>query len=84
LARDSAAAVRSEIEEHYESAREAGIADGMTDAGAELSALRALGDAKTANCRYREVLLTSREERMLRKGQWEARAVCSRPWHLYL
>ena len=43
-------------------------------------ALSALGDAKTANREYRKVLLTSAEARMLRDGNWEARAVCSRLW----
>lgn len=47
---------------------------------ADLSAVTALGDAKTANRQYRNVLLTSAEARMLRDGNWEARAVCSRPW----
>ena len=80
LSRDSAARVRSEIQEHYEAAREAAISGGASADEADLSAVTALGDAKVANCQYRNVLLTSAEARMLREGAWEARAVCSRPW----
>jgi hypothetical protein len=80
LSRDSAAQVRTEIQEHYESAREAAMSGGSTTAQADRSAVTALGNAKTANCQYRRVLLTSVEARMLREGNWEARAVCSRPW----
>jgi hypothetical protein len=80
LSRDSAARVRTEIQEHYELAREAAMSGGASADQADLSAVTALGDAKTANCQYRNVLLTSSEARILREGQWEARAVCSRPW----
>ncbi len=84
LAKDSAAQVRMEIQQHYESARDAAVHDGATADEAARSALTALGDAKTANRRYRHVLLTSAEARMLRDGNWEARAVCSRPWLKWL
>lgn len=84
LAADSAALVRREIGEHYESAREAAIAGGSSAEEADRVAVRALGDAKTANCQYRQVLLTSAEVGMLRKGKWEARAICSRPWLKWL
>ena len=80
LSRDSAAQVRTEIQEHYESAREVAMCGGATADRAERSALIALGDAKAANRQYRSVLLTSSEARMLREGNWEARAVCSSPW----
>jgi hypothetical protein len=80
LAKDSAAQVRAEIREHYCSARDSAIAGGATSEDAEREALNALGDARTANCQYRRVLLTSAEARMLRESNWEARAVCSRPW----
>ena len=80
LARESASQVQSEIQQHYQSAREAAIAGGATTAEAENAALSALGDAKTVNCQYRQVLLTSAEARVLREGNWEARAVCSRAW----
>lgn len=80
LSRDAAAQVRGEIGEHYESAREAAISGGATADDADRSAVAALGDAGTANCQYRNVLLTSAEARMLRQSQWEARAVCSRMW----
>jgi hypothetical protein len=84
LAKDSAAQVRREIQEHYESARDAAIIGGATTDEAERLAVNALGDAKTANRQYRHVLLTCAEARMLREGNWEARAVCSRPWLKWL
>lgn len=84
LAQDAAAQVRTEIREHYDSARDAAIADRVTSDEADVLALSALGDARTANCQYRRVLLTSAEARMLREGNWEARVVCSRPWLRWL
>jgi hypothetical protein len=84
LAADSIAQVRREIGEHYESAREAAIAGGRSAEEADRIAMKALGDAKTANCQYRQVLLTSGEARLLREGKWEARAICSRPWLKWL
>ncbi|HEX4134760.1 MAG TPA: hypothetical protein VHY84_09145 [Bryobacteraceae bacterium] len=78
LSKDSSAQVRTEIHEHYESAREAAINNGAAAQEADRSALAALGDAATANRQYRRVLLTSSEARMLREGNWEAQAVCSR------
>src|SRR5664279_348766 len=80
LSRDSTTQVRSEIQEHYEAAREGAIEHGACGEEAEQHALVALGDAKAANREYRKVLLTSREARLLREGNWEARAVCSRRW----
>jgi hypothetical protein len=77
LAKDSAAQVRAEIGEHFESAREAAVASGATSEDAERQALNALGDARTANCQYRRVLLTTSEARLLREGNWEANVVCS-------
>jgi hypothetical protein len=84
LSNDSTVRVRSEIQEHYESAREAAMSNGATADEAERAALTALGDAKAANCQYRTVLLTSAEARLLREGNWEARAICSRPWLKWL
>jgi len=84
LARDSAAQVRTEIQEHYELTRDAAIANGVSLVEADRLAVNALGDAKTANRQYRRVLLTSAEARMLREGNWEATAVCSRPWLRWL
>lgn len=72
LSASSAAQVRTEIHEHCKSASEAGQSERL--------AVEALGDAKTANFQHRRVLLTSAETRMLREGNWEARAVCARPW----
>ena len=80
LSTASAAKVRTEIQEHYESAREAAIGSGATACEADHQAVIALGDPKTANCQYRSVLLTTAEARMLRSGNWEARAICSRRW----
>src|SRR5262252_10650921 len=75
LSKDSAAQVRREIEDHYESAREAAIATGATAEAAERSGLSALGDARTANRQYRRVLLTSSEARLLSDETVEARAL---------
>jgi hypothetical protein len=83
LAKASAAQVRTEILEHYEAARDAAITNGATSEEAATIALTALGDAKTANRQYRNVLLTSAEARMLRNLNWEALA-CSSPWLKWL
>ena len=80
LSKASIARVRTEIQEHYESAREAAMSGGASADEADRLALAALGDAKLSNRQYRKVLLTSAEARMLRDGNWEARTVCSRPW----
>jgi hypothetical protein len=80
LAKESVAQVRIEIQEHYESAREDAIARGAADDEANKIALTALGDARAANCQYRRVLLTAKEAKLLREGNWEARMICSRPW----
>src|SRR3984885_12471160 len=84
LSKDSAAQVRAEIHEHYQSARDTAINNGATAEEADQSAVVALGDAKTANCQYRNVMLTSAEAKLLRESQWESRAVCSRPWLKWL
>jgi hypothetical protein len=80
LSKDSTARVRSEIQEHYESARESALSGGSTVDEADRMALAALGDATVANRQYRRVLLTSSEARMLREGNSEARLVCSLKW----
>jgi hypothetical protein len=80
LAKESAAQVYTEIHEHYESAREAAMSAGASADEADQQAIAALGDARTANCEYRKVLLTSAEAKILRQGNWEARAICSRVW----
>jgi hypothetical protein len=78
LSKDSAAQVRSEIGEHYESARETALNGGATAEEADRMAVVALGDARTANRQYRKVLLTTAEARMLRTSNREAQALCSR------
>jgi hypothetical protein len=77
LSKDSAAQVRSEIQEHYESAREASLSNGASVDEADRFAVTSLGDAEDANRQYLKVLLTSAEARLLREGNWEARAFCS-------
>jgi len=72
--------VRTEIQEHFDAEREAAMNGGATGAEADRIAIAAVGDAKTVNCQYRNVLLTSAEERVLRDANWEARAICSRYW----
>lgn len=80
LSRDAAAQVRYEIREHYDTTRENAMERGSTSEEAERLALAALGDAKAANRQYRKVMLTAGEARVLREGNWEAGAVCSRSW----
>jgi hypothetical protein len=77
LSRESAAQVRTEIQEHYDAAREAAISGGATTEAADRAALSALGDAKIANHAYRDVLLTPEESRILKEGNLEQRAICS-------
>jgi len=85
LSHDSASQVRTEICEHFESAREAALQTGATESEAGRLALAALGDAGVANRQYRGVLLTRTEARLLRGSNWEARAICShRPVKLAL
>ncbi len=79
LSTDAAMKVRSEIEEHYELARETAIERGAGVEEASRIALRELGDAGEANRAYRRVMLTSTEARLLRESNLEARAICARP-----
>jgi hypothetical protein len=79
LARDSAAQVRAEIAQHYESAREDALATGATSDEADRTALAALGNPKSANSQYREVLLTCSEARLLRSSAREAHFFSATP-----
>jgi hypothetical protein len=79
LSTDSAAQVRREISEHFESARAAALSTGASADEAERRAIAALGSPQIANRQYRKVLLTSAEAALLRRGNAEARFVCSRP-----
>jgi hypothetical protein len=78
LSATSIAQVRSEIQEHYESARDEALGGGASPHEADRRALASLGDARIAGRQYRKVLLTASEDRVLRETTWEARAVCSR------
>jgi hypothetical protein len=78
LSATSAAQVRSEIQEHYESARDEALGAGAAPEDADRMALASLGDAATAGRQYRKVLLTTSEDMLMRETTWEARAVCSR------
>jgi hypothetical protein len=80
LSADSAAQVRAEIAQHYESSREDAIAAGATAGEADRQALAALGDAKAANCQYRRVLITRSEARLLRSSGREAHFFCATPF----
>ena len=83
LSADSAAQVRSEIHEHYESAREESLAAGAAPHEADRMALASLGDPRIACRHYRKVLLTRAEDRLLRETIWEARAICSHDRSLF-
>jgi hypothetical protein len=80
LSRDSAAQVRREIFEHYEQERETAVSRGASAEEADRSAVASLGSPTVASRQYRKVLLTPDEERMLKEGNQEARAICSRWW----
>jgi hypothetical protein len=73
LSADSVAQVRTEIEQHYESAREDAIRTGATADEADRSAVSALGDSRAANRQYREALITRSEAKLLRSSACEAR-----------
>lgn len=78
LSKNSADLVRREIQEHYEAAMEVAISDGANPEAAKTAAIRALGDPRDANCRYRRVLLSSSEAALLRESNLEARLICSK------
>src|SRR5579862_9657292 len=59
LSATSAAQVRSEIREHYESARDEALAAGAASEEADRMALASLGDAATGGRQYRKVMLTT-------------------------
>ena len=77
LSRESAEQVRREIQEHYDSERDTALACGSTSEQADRQALAALGDPRSANFEYRRVLLTAAEAKILRGGNWEAKAFCA-------
>ncbi len=80
LSKDSADTVRREIQEHFDSAREAAPQQGIDPQQAELMAVQALGDPSLANRQYRKVLLTSSEARVLRQSNAESQLICSNGW----
>src|SRR5687767_7691262 len=84
LSAASAARVRAEIQEHYESAREAALNNGATADGADREAVAVFGSARTANRQYRKVMVTTSEARLLREVKWEGSALCSRSWKRWL
>lgn len=74
----SSVQVRSEIQDHYESAREEALSSGATPEQADRIAVASLGDARAAGYQYRQVLLTNSEANLLSEARWEARLLCSR------
>jgi len=79
LSREAADQVRREIEDHYQSARDAALAQGAAPEQADQQALAALGDAETVNIRYRSVLLTKEEAKMLRGVKRDGEFFSCRP-----
>ena len=79
LSREAADQVRREIEDHYLSARDAALAQGAAPDQADRQALAALGDAEAVNIRYRSVLLTKEEAKMLREVQRDGEFFSCRP-----
>ena len=65
LSAESAARVRAEIQEHYQSAHEAALELAVPSREADRAAVAALGDPISANRQYRRVLLTAREANFL-------------------
>jgi hypothetical protein len=84
LSHDSAAQVRAEIAQHYESAREDAVSAGVSNDEADRTAVAALGDPKSANSQYREVLLTRSEARLLRSSACEAHFFSATPIRKHL
>ena len=84
ISKDAARQVGAEILEHYQAARDEAITAGSTPGEAAQLVLCALGDPKNANADYRRVMLTVSEARLLREGNWEARALCSHQWFKWL
>jgi hypothetical protein len=66
LSDDSTAKVRAEIQEHYQSTYDGVVACGGGSLEADSAAIAALGEPKQANRQYRRVLLTVKEEQMLK------------------
>jgi hypothetical protein len=79
LSADSAAQVGAEIAQHFESSREDALASGAASDEADRAAVAALGDPKSANSQYREVLLTRSEARLLRSSACEAKFFTGSP-----
>jgi hypothetical protein len=79
LSAASAVQVRTEIAQHYESAREDALVSGVAGDEADRIAIAALGDPRAANSQYREALLTRSEARLLRTSACEARFFTSTP-----
>jgi hypothetical protein len=78
LSKDATAKVRAEIQDHFETAREAALNGGAAPQAAGRAALLALGDAAALNRGYRKTLITASEARLLREANWEVRMICSR------
>src|SRR5215467_3586293 len=79
LSQEAKNQVHHEIEDHYLSARDAALAQGAAPDQADRHALAALGDAETANIRYRSVLLTKEEAKMLRRVKRDGEFFRCRP-----
>src|SRR5579863_10472288 len=79
LSAASAAQVRTEIAQHFDSARESALAAGTTPDEADRSAIAALGDPIAANRQYRRVLITRSEARLLTSSGREAQFFCATP-----
>jgi hypothetical protein len=84
LASESADRVRAENQQRYDSALAAAISQSADPVAAESIAISVLGDADTANFRYRRSLLTATEVRILRQGARERNLIVSHRWFLLL
>lgn len=80
----SAGRVCAENQQRYRSALAAAISERADPIAAESIAISVVGDANTANFRYRRALLTAMEASILRQGARERDFIVSHPWFPFL
>ena len=80
--------MRAENQQRYDSALAAAISQRADPIAAESIAISVVGDADTANFRYRRALLTrgltAMEASILRQGARQRDFIVSHPWFLFL
>jgi hypothetical protein len=84
LTSESADRPCAQNQQRYDSAPAAAILQRADPIAAESIAISVVGDADTANFRYRRALLTAMEASILRQGARERDFIVSHPWFLFL